>query len=157
MLQSIRCVSQCCYSTLVVHHPFYKNNIFLVFADVVKMGESIPTDMKPVMRIQMKDYPKSRVPELLPFTEGGKTEVKIDSLDDLSALDDYGKYGTKEGMYEAFTKGKAMPVDEVPTTKIGKTTQDLIDEDGNVIILGLKEYCELLLRAPTCLNSASKL
>ena len=116
----------------------------MVFADVIKMGEEIPKDMQPVMRIQMKDYPRSRIAELLPFAEGSKPDVKIDLLDDLSALDDYGKYGTKEAMYEAFTSGKVMPVDDEPTSKIGKTTQELIDEDGNVIILGLKEYNELL-------------
>ena len=115
----------------------------MVFADVIKMGESIPKDMQPVVRIQMKDYPKCRVGELLPFTSG-KPDVKVDSLDDLSILDDYGKYGTKEAMYEAFMKGKVMPVDDAPTTKIGKTTQELIDEDENVIILDLKEYHELL-------------
>ena len=116
----------------------------MAFADVIKMGDAIPKDMQPVMRIQMKDYPRSRIAELLPFAEGGKLDVNIDLLDDLSALDDYGKYGTKEAMYEAFTKGKVMPVDDPPTSKIGKTTQELINEDGNVLTLRLKEYDELL-------------
>ena len=33
----------------------------MIFADPVKLGDEIPKDMKPVLRGQMKDYPKSEI------------------------------------------------------------------------------------------------
>ena len=110
----------------------------MVPADVIKMGETVPKDMQPIIRIQMKDYPKSRMPELLPFP--GRNSVNSDD----GSLNDYGKYGTEQGMVDALMGGKILPFNDKPCSKTGKTTQELIDEDGNIIILALKEYDELV-------------
>ena len=44
---------------------------------------------------------------------------------------------------EEFQKGTVFKMHDVEE-KIGKTTKEHIDEDGNVIVLGLKEYDELI-------------
>ena len=112
----------------------------MLFADIVKLGEDIPKDTQPVIRISMKDYPKSRLKELQPFPGGRPIDQEVK---DMSSLDEYGKYGSKEGLMEEFQKGTVFKMHDVPE-KIGKTTKEYIDEDANVIILGLKEYDELI-------------
>ena len=74
--QSTRWVTQCCFTTMVVYHPFYADKIFMLFADVVKLGEDIPKDTQPVIRISMKDYPKSRLKELQPSREAAPLTKK---------------------------------------------------------------------------------
>ena len=138
--QSTRWVTQCCFTTMVVYHPFYADKIFMLFADVVKLGEDIPKDTPPVVRISMKDYPKSLLKQLQPFPGGSPIDQDIK---DMSSLDEYGKYGSQKGMMEEFQKGTVFKMHDVEE-KIGKTTKEHIDEDGNVIVLGLKEYDELL-------------
>ena len=125
----------------MVHHPVYKGNVFAVFADVMKMGEDIEKDMQPMMRIQMKDYPKDRLVKLLPFPGGKPVKIKED-VDDLAYLDDMGEKG--ESLMAAFQNEELSPFGKPPGTKLGKTTQMLIDDDGNVVDLELKEYDELL-------------
>ena len=124
-----------------MHHPAYRNEIFTVFADAVKMGDTITTDMKPVVRVNMQDYPTSRVDKLLPFP-GGKI-INIETLDDMASLNEYGKFGTLLGMCEAFFSGNFWS-NHGPDSNIGKTTQEYIEENGNVIVIGLKEHDELL-------------
>ena len=97
-------------------------------------------DTPTVIRLQMKDYPKSKVAELLPFPGGKPINVEVEEM---SMLDEYGKFKTYQGLIDAFTNGNFWPMHD-PETKIGKTTQEHIDEDGNVIVLGLKEYDELV-------------
>ena len=112
----------------------------MLFADIVGLGEDIPKDTPPVIRISMKDYPKSRLNELQPFPGGSPIDQEVK---DMSSLDEYGKYGSKEGLMEEFQKGTVFKMHDVEE-KIGKTTKEHIDEDGNVIVLGLKEYDELI-------------
>ena len=125
---------------MVVYHPFYADKIFMLFGDVVKLGDDIPKDTPPVIRISMKDYPKSLVKELQPFP-GGKL---IDpNVEDLQSLDEYGKYGSREGLTAEFKAGNVFKMHDVDN-KIGNAAKEHIDQDGNVTILGLKEYDELL-------------
>ena len=112
----------------------------MIFADSLNMGETIFKDVQPVIRIQMKDYPKSKVAQLLPFQEGKPVNVEEE---DMNMLDDYGKFGTRQGLMDAFRAGNFFPLHE-PVSKIGKTSQEHIDEDGMVHVIGLKEYDELL-------------
>merc|ERR1712141_204868 len=91
--KSIRWVSQCCHTTMVVHHPGYENKIFMVMADSVEMGGDISEELDVVFRGQMKDYPKSKLKE-------------------------HGKFGTLEGPMEAFTSGNFWSLHEVES-KIG--------------------------------------
>ena len=122
---------------MLIHHPEYQNKIFAVFADSVVLGDDIPKDMQPAVRIQMKDYPKSKLKELVPFP-GGK-DIDRD-IEDMDLLNEYGNFGTIEAIIGAFRDGRFMHEVE---SKLGKTTQELIDSDGNIIVLGLKEYDEL--------------
>ena len=125
---------------MVVHHPGYENKIFMVMADSVEMGGDISKELKVAFRGQMKDYPKSKLKELIPFPGGKPIDTDID---DMSLLNEYGKFGTLEGLMEAFTSGNFGSLHEVES-KIGKTTQDHIDECGDIKVLGLKEYDELV-------------
>ena len=113
----------------------------MLFADSVKLGDDIPKDTPAAIRIQMEDYPKSLVKELQPFAGGKPIDPQ---QEDMKLLNEYGKYGTKEAMMEAFQAGNGPLKMYDVTDKIGKTTKEHIDEDGNVIVLGLKEYDELL-------------
>ena len=140
LFQSIRWVTQCCYTTLVVHGPGYQNKIFMTFADAINFGETIPRDIQPVVRVQMKDYRKSKVAELLPFPGGKPVNSEVE---DMEVLNDYGKFGTIQGFIDRYMEGKFFPLHD-PVCNIGKTSQEHIDEDGNVIVIGLKEYDELL-------------
>ena len=138
--QSTRWVAECCFTTMVVYHPFYADKIFMLFSDVVKLGDDIPKDTPPAIRISMKDYPKSLLKELQPFP-GGKL---IDpNVEDMKSLDEYGKYGSQEGLMAEFQAGNVFKMHDVED-KIGKTLKECIDQDGNVTVLGLKEYDELL-------------
>ena len=74
--------------------------MFAVYADSVKLGEETPKDMQPAIRFQMKDYPKSKLKELLPFP-GGKLIDK--EVEDMDSLNDYEKFGTVEALVETFT------------------------------------------------------
>ena len=125
---------------MVVHHPGYENKIFMVMADSVEMGGDISKELDVVFRGQMKDYPKSKLKELIPFPGGKPIDTKVD---DMSLLNEYGKFGTLEGLMDAFTSGSFWSLHEVES-KIGKTTQDHIDADGDIKVLGLKEYDELV-------------
>ena len=125
---------------MVVHHPGYENKIFMVMADSVGMGGDISKGLDVAFRGQMKDYPKSKLKELIPFPGGKPIDTDID---DMSLLNEYGKFGTLEGLMEAFTSGNFWSLHEVQS-KIGKTTQDHIDECGDIKVLGLKEYDELV-------------
>ena len=83
---------------MVVHHPAYQNKVFMVFADSVILGSDIPKDMQPAIRGQMKDYPKSKLKELIPFP-GGKPINK--DIEDMDLLNEYGKFGTVDALVEA--------------------------------------------------------
>ena len=125
---------------MVVHHPGYQNKIFLALSDSVKLGDEIPKTMQPALRFQMKDYPKSKLKELLQFPGGKPIDPEVE---DMGLLNEYGKFGSLEGLVEAFTSGTFFDMHDVEL-KLGKTTQELIDQDGNIIVLGVKEYDELV-------------
>ena len=59
---SVRCMSKCCNSTLLVHHPFYRDNLTMVFEQTCEMenidDEAIP---HPKIRSTMKDFPKDLI------------------------------------------------------------------------------------------------
>ena len=112
----------------------------MVFADSVILGSDIPKDMQPTIRGQMKDYPKSKLKDLMPFP-GGKPINK--DIEDMGLLDEYGKFGTVDALVEAFTNGTFFDMHDVEL-KIGKTTQEHMDQDGSITVLGLKEYDELV-------------
>jgi hypothetical protein len=125
---------------MVVHSPGYQNKVFAVYADSVKLGNEIPKDMQPVIRGKMKDYPKLRLKDLLPFPGG----TDIDSgVEDMGSLNEYGKFQTDQGAREAYKLGRFFAMHDVED-KIGKTTQEHIDQDDDIIVLGLKEYDELV-------------
>ena len=125
---------------MVVCHPFYADKIFILFGDVVKIGDDIPMDTPPVIRIAMKDYPKSLLKKLQPFPGGKLIDPKVE---DMESLDEYGKYGSQEGLMAEYQAGNFLKMHDVED-KIGKTTKELIDQDGIITILGLKEYEELI-------------
>ena len=112
----------------------------MVLADSGKLGDEIPKDMQPAIRFQMKDYPKSKLKELIPFPGGKPIDKEVEDMD---LLNEYGKFGGIEGMIEAFTKGTFFDMHDVEV-KIGKTTQEYIDEDGHINVLGVKEHDELV-------------
>ena len=63
--RSQRLVSKCCYSTLMVDHPFYNKVMFMLFEEACKiqMGqfEKSPYETRPAeSRIFVKDYDSSR-------------------------------------------------------------------------------------------------
>ena len=111
-----------------------------MLADSVKLGDDIPKDMQPAIRFQMKDYPKYKLKELIPFP-GGKPVDK--DVEDMNLLNEYGKFGSFEALLEAFTNGTFFDMHDV-AFKLGKTTQEHIDQAGNIIVLGVKEYDELI-------------
>ena len=51
-----------------VVHPRYAENVVMVMADVVKMGEEIKA-ISPKRRIYMKDFPECKTDQLMPFEE----------------------------------------------------------------------------------------
>ena len=125
---------------MVVHHPAYQNKVFMVFADSVKLGNDIPKDIEPAIRGQMKDYPKSKVKDLIPFPGGKPIDKEIEDMD---LLNEFGKFETEKGLWDAWMNGTFFDMHDVEF-KLGKTTQEHIDQDGNIIVLGLKEYDELV-------------
>ena len=136
---SIRWVARCCMTTMVVHHPAYMNKIFCTFTDGVKCGGDIPKDTKTVCRIQMKTYPKEMIKHLTPFSNGGK-EIDVKAAEeDRELLNEYGKFYDVKGFEEAFINGTFFDLHEVES-RIGKTTQEYINEaENNIIVLNLKE------------------
>lgn len=70
-------VATCCYSTLLVDHPYYAGNTVMVMSQAVRM--EIAQTIEKLCWIQMKDFPKERVDELEPFN--GNPGDK-DNLDD---------------------------------------------------------------------------
>ena len=112
----------------------------MVFADSVKLGKDIPKVMQPAIRGQMKDYPKSKVKELIPFPGGKPIDKEVEDMD---LLNEFGKFGTEKALMDAFMNGTFFDMHDVEF-KLGKTTQDHINQDGKIIVLGLKEYDELV-------------
>ena len=137
---SIRWVARCCFTTMVVYHPFYMDKIFATFSDVIRYGEDISTNVESVCRIQMKDYPKDMVKYLTSFKNSGEPiDIKA-AEEDREILNVYGKFNNEKGMIEAFTSGTFFDLSEVQC-KIGKTTKEYINEvENNVIVLGLKKF-----------------
>ena len=116
--RSVRCVSTCCYTTMLVHHPFYQNNVVMVMADVVKMD--VP-HIECTARIYLKDVPSTNFHLLDPF-EG----VVIDK----DNLDEKGKSASEQKLF-----GRKV-------TKLSglNTTNEI--ELIKVKVLGLEEYKE---------------
>ena len=125
---------------MVVHHPGYQNKVFSVYADAVKLGDEIPKDIQPAIRGYMKRYPRSRLKDLLPFPGGRDIDKDVE---DMGSLNEYGKFKTHEGVMEAYKNGRFFAMHDVES-KLGKTTQEHIDQEDDIIVLGLKEYDELV-------------
>ena len=100
-------------------------------ADLANLGDDIRKEMPPQMRVQMKDFPKEKMDQLVPF-EKGTTWYNNDY---------YGPYGVLGAIFTHFLKS---PFSYPPKEKLGKTTDELIKESEEVIVLHLKEYDELL-------------
>ncbi len=64
-------------------------------------------------------------------------------VEDMDLLNEFGKFGTIEALGEAWMNGTFFDMRDVEI-KLGKTTQEHIDQDGNIIVLCLKEYDELV-------------
>jgi len=63
---SVRCVANCCKSTLLVQHPAYREKVVMVMADGCKLN--LPDmSMEQVGRIQMKDVPEEKISLVSPF------------------------------------------------------------------------------------------
>jgi len=135
--KSLRWVAQCCYTTMIVHHPTYKNKVFMVYADAVKLSDEIPKLIQPVVRAQMKEYPKYKVSELVKFPGGTSVDKECTDMD---ALSDYGQFENRQGFLKALKEGIVCVTSGI-TNPIGKTSRDHFEEDGNVTTLGLTE-CE---------------
>ena len=123
----MRLVATCCYSTLLVDHPYYAGNTIMAMSQAVRI--EIDQTVEKLCRIQMKDFPKERVDELKPFNG---------NLVDKDNLDDFGKHAS---MTEAFESMSAILTD-VGTRK-GKRFKDFEAQYG-FEVLGLEHYKELL-------------
>jgi len=136
---AIRLVAKCCFTILAIHHPLYLDKIFGTYADVVEYGGDIPKDTKTVCRFQMTEYPKDMVKNLAPFSNGGK-EIDVKAAEEnMELLNEFGRFGGVEGMWEAFKNGTFFDMREVES-KIGKPTSEYInEEENNVTVLGLKK------------------
>jgi len=79
------------------------------------------------------------VGKLSPFSNGGK-EIDVKAAEEnLDLLNEYGRFGSPAGMWEAFQNGTFFDMREVES-KIGKTTSEYIKEDeNNITVLGLKK------------------
>merc|ERR1711872_2987 len=119
---SVRCVTTCCYTTIMAHHPFYQNNVVMVMADAAKMD--VP-EIDISARIYLKDVAKENI-NLLPPFEG----VVIDK----DNLDGKGK-AERERLTNLFSK--AVDISS------GTNTHQEIEEKG-VTVLNLTEYLDLL-------------
>ena len=115
-------MTMCCYSTMLVDHPFYQNNVVMVMADAVRMD--VPK-IEICATIYLKDVPQAKLQLLDPFKG-----VVIDK----DNLDDEGK-AEREKMQNLFS------VQVVKSS--GTSTGQEIEENG-VNILGLEEYNELM-------------
>ena len=133
IFQATRCITQCCHTMVMTHHPFYNNNAFTVHADVVKLGDDIPKEMSPQIRVQMKDFPISKMDKVIPFEKG--TSWYNNNY--------YGTFGYLSLIY-TFKISPNGPCKQPPKESLGQTTSNLIEEAGDVTVLGLKEYEELL-------------
>merc|ERR1712183_966990 len=124
--QSIRFVSTCCHSTLLVHHPFYQNNLVMVLSQGAKLNVPI---IEKKMRVTMKDFPKDKIDQLKPF---------LGNPVDREKLDDFGanKAGEEFNEFIDVTKEKK----ENPA---GTNTQAFI-ESSHIDVLGLENYKELI-------------
>eukprot|EP00092_Neocalanus_flemingeri_P011441 GFUD01012329.1.p1 GENE.GFUD01012329.1~~GFUD01012329.1.p1 ORF type:complete len:200 (+),score=62.30 GFUD01012329.1:52-651(+) len=120
--RSVRCVATCCYSTLLVHHPFYQNNVVMVMADVARM--EVP-HIDCAVRIYLKDLPRIKLQLLEPFAG-----VVIDK----DNLDEKGR-SAREHMQELFGR-KVL-------NQSGTNTAEDVQLRG-VKVLGLEEYEQLL-------------
>ena len=135
-----RWVAQCCFATMVLHIPLYLDKIFATYADVVEYdGNIAANDEKPACRFQMTEYPKNLIGKLTPFSNGGK-EIDVKAAEEnLDLLNEYGRFGSPAGMWEAFQNGTFFDMREVES-KIGKTTSEYIkDDENNITVLGLKK------------------
>merc|ERR1712010_34458 len=63
---SVRCVANCCKSTLLVQHPAYREKVVMVTANGCKL--TLPDiSMEQVGRIHMKDVPEEKISLVSPF------------------------------------------------------------------------------------------
>ena len=123
----------CCYTAVLTHHPAYNNNVFSVHADFAKLGDDISKTMDPEIRVQMKDFPKAMLQQVAPFKKGANW-VNYDY---------YGPFGALSAIFTFFINPYG-PFSRSPSQVQGKTTDDLIKEAGDVTVLHLKEYDELI-------------
>ena len=122
----MRLVATCCYSTLLVDHPYYAGNTIMAMSQAVRI--EIDQTIEKLCRIQMKDFPKERVDELKPFNG---------NLVDKDNLDDFGKYAS---ITEAGEGISAILAEDVGARK-GKKFKDFEAKYG-LEILGLEHYKE---------------
>ena len=123
----MRLVATCCFSTLLVDHPFYAGNAVMVMSQAVSMN--IEQTIEKLCRAQMKDFPKERIGELKPFN--GK-QIDKDNLDD------FGKFASEAEAME----GMMCIIEDVGIRK-GKRFKDFESKYG-VEVLGLEHYKELI-------------
>ena len=117
----------------MTHHPEYKNNVFSVHADFAILAADISKEMAPQMQIQMKDFPKAMLDQVEPF-EKGNNWINNDY---------YGRFGIFSAIFTFFINPSG-PFKQSPPLVRGEKTSDLIKKAGDVTILHLKEYDELL-------------
>jgi len=122
---SVRCVATCCKSTLMVHHPFYREKVVMVMADGCKLN--LPDmSMEPVSRVQMKDVPTDKISLVKPF-KGQPVDPQ--------ALDI-----NVDGMMRFFMKELDKEVEEGEGSSTGKEV-----EEHGWTNLGAEHYKWLLL------------
>merc|ERR1719348_1568046 len=126
---STRVVATCCFSTLLVNHPGYQNNVVMVMAQGVIMN--VPK-IEPLVRIQMKDFPKHRICELKPFKN---QSVPLDPEN----LDSFGELASWD---ECVVKIMEIFGDTALEAE-GLSMKKIMDKE-EALILGLKHYEELL-------------
>ena len=148
---------------MLVHHPSYKNKVFMVYKDAVKFSAEVPRQCNPVVRAGMKEYPPYKLNELTKFPGRASIDpaginnmqcrvsrlddprVRIKSNFDMDSLSDYGKFINRQGFLKALGEGIFCLTDDIKNP-IGKTSQQHFDDDGNFIVLGLTE-CEDLRKS----------
>ena len=108
---------------MLVHHPSYKNKVFMVYKDAVKFSAEFPLLCDPIVRAGMKEYPPYRLNELTKFPRGASIDpagvndmqcrisrlsdpyVRIKSNFDMDSLSDYGKHTNRQGFLKALGEG----------------------------------------------------
>ena len=123
---SVRLVTDCCHSTLLVDNPYYANNVVMVMSQACSLKTPA---FKPMVRLQCdKDFPKTKIHLLQPFQ--GRAV-------DPNHLDDWGEFGTAE---------KAIPrLMEVFGKEVkGKTGMNFTEFNQEIKVLGLEHYKELV-------------